>query len=48
MQTDEFENLMDIRFIGYRSIVLSDGELAEVERLLDEIITLTDLAKETN
>jgi len=48
MQTDEFENLMDTRFIRYRSIVHRDGELAEVERLLDEIITLTDPAKETN
>ncbi len=49
MQTDEVENVMNRRFNLYRNIVLSkDGEIDEVERLLDEIITLTDLAQETN
>lgn len=49
MQTEEFENVMFRRFLFYRSIVGSkDGEIDEVERLLNEIIALTDLAQETN
>ena len=49
MQTEEFENVIFRRFLHYRNIVGSiNGEMDEVERLLDDIIALTDLTKETN